>query len=244
MSHAELLERVPQLLTVLQRLGARTISSLTTPSGALRPASIREATRMFRKAKLIEMHVAGDSLEGGKRVKTSAKTDDDIIYAIPDEKRLALDLSKNIIIHFFVPMGLIATAMMAPPGPPIERHVVRDRVERLSKLFKYEFMFSRDKSFDEIFDDTLRSMQYAHEIEVDGDAITFGEGHDGAGGRAWVVWYASMLKSFVEAYVVAARSLTLLLKGPATRKDLIRRSLAVGDKMHLAGEIERPRSPQ
>jgi glycerol-3-phosphate O-acyltransferase len=239
LTHAELLERVRQLLVALQRQGARTITSLATTSGALRPASVREATRMFKKAKLIEVHVAGDSLEGGKRVKTSAKTDDDIIYTVPDDKRLALDLSKNIIIHFFVPSALIATAILAPPGPPIERQVVRDRVERLSKLFKYEFMFSRDKSFDEIFDDTLRMMQYAHEVESDGDALTFGEGHDGAGGRAWLVWYTSMLKNFLETYVVAARSLTLLLKGPATRKDLVRRSLAMGDKMHLAGEIER-----
>ncbi|PKN32064.1 MAG: hypothetical protein CVU63_20685, partial [Deltaproteobacteria bacterium HGW-Deltaproteobacteria-20] len=33
--------------------------------------------------------------------------------------------------------------------------------------------------------------------------------------------------------------LTLLLKGPIAMKDLVRRSLAIGDKMHLAGEIER-----
>ncbi len=239
LTHAELLDRVRQLLLVLQRQGARCISSLVTPSGALRPASIREAAKMFEKAKLIEVHVTADSLEGGKRVKTSAKTDQDIIYTVPDDKRLALDLSKNIIIHFFVPSALIAIAMLAPPGPPCDRASVRDRVERLSKLFKHEFMFSRDKSFDEIFDDTLRSMSLAHEVHVDGAQIAFGEGHDGAGGRTWLVWYGAMLKNFLEAYVVAARSLTLLLKGPIAMKDMVRRSLAIGDKMHLAGEIER-----
>ncbi len=239
LTHAELLERVRQLLVVLQRLGARTISSLATASGALRPASVREATKMFKKAKLIEVHVVGDSLDGGKRVKTTAKTDDDIIHSVPDDKRLALDLSKNIIVHFFVPTALIATAMLAPPGPAIERQVVRDRVQRLSKLFKYEFMFSRDRTFDEIFTNTLRSMQYAHEVDVSGDLLSFGTGHDGADGRSWVVLYASMIRNFLEAYVVAARSLSLLLKGPIARKDLVRRSLAIGDKMHLAGEIQR-----
>lgn len=239
LTHTELLERVRQLLVTSQRMGARTISSLATASGALRPASIREATKMFRQAKLIEVHVAGDSIEGGKRVKTSEKTDEDIIYSVPDDKRLALDLSKNIIIHFFVPTALIATAMLAPPGPPIERQIVRDRVERLSKLFKYEFMFSRDRSFDENFEATLRDMQNALEIQIDGDRIAFGAGHDGADGRGWIVWYASMIKNFLESYVVAARSLTLLLKGPIARKDLVRRGLAIGDKMYLAGEIER-----
>jgi len=82
-------------------------------------------------------------------------------------------------------------------------------------------------------------MSLAHEVHVDGAQIAFGEGHDGAGGRTWLVWYGAMLRNFLEAYVVAARSLTLLLKGPIAMKDLVRRSLAIGDKMHLAGEIER-----
>ncbi|HOT12920.1 MAG TPA: 1-acyl-sn-glycerol-3-phosphate acyltransferase, partial [Polyangiaceae bacterium] len=206
LTHSELLERSRQLLVTLQRQGARCISSLVTPSGALRPASIREAAKMFQKAKLVQVHIAADSLVG-KRVKTSAKTDQDIVYTVPDDKRIALDISKNIIIHFFVPFALIAIAMLAPPGPPCDLASVRERVERLSKLFKHEFMFSRDKGFDEIFDDTLRSMALAHEIRVEDNQLSFGEGHDGATGRAWLVWYGSMLRNFLEAYVVSARSL-------------------------------------
>ena len=240
LTHAELLERVRQLLATLRRFGARAIDSLATPSGALRPACVREAARMFEKAHLLRVHMVGDTLEGGKRVKHSARTDDDIIYSAPDDKRLALDLSKNIIIHFFVPAALIAIAMLAPPGPPIELSTIRDRVERLSRLFKHEFMFSSDKTFDEVFDQTIHSMRDANELVLEGgDHVGFGEGHDGADGRSWIVWYAAMLRNFLEAYVVAARSLTLLLKGPLTMKDLVRRSLAVGDKMFLAGEIER-----
>ena len=35
------------------------------------------------------------------------------IYVVPDDKRLSLDLTKNIIVHFFVPRALVATAVAA-----------------------------------------------------------------------------------------------------------------------------------
>jgi glycerol-3-phosphate O-acyltransferase len=54
----------------------------------------------------------------------------------------------------------------------------------------------------------------------------------------WLQTYASSLKNFIEGYRVAARGLMLLLKGPLSDKDLVRRSLALGHRMFLAGEIE------
>ena len=71
------------------------------------------------------------------------------------------------------------------------------------------------------------------------DYLAFGDGHDGLDGRGWIVQYASMVRNFFEAYLVAARSLALLLKGSMPHKELVRRALAVGDKMYLAGELER-----
>jgi len=83
-------------------------------------------------------------------------------------------------------------------------------------------------------------MQEAGEIVLGApDHYTFGPGHDGIDGRGWVVKYSSMLRNFVEAYVVAARALSLLIKGPLATKELVRRAIAMGDKMFLAGEIER-----
>lgn len=242
MSHAELTSQARSLLGVLQRKGARTTPALATPSGALRPACIRETTNMFEKAGLIEVHVPGEVLgETSKNAKpTSFFSDDDIIYSVPESKRLALDLSKNIIVHFFVPLALVAVAVLAPPGPPIATATVRQRVARLSRLFKHEFMFPSDKSFDELLDATLADMRSNGELALGApDHYTFGEGHDGADGRAWIVKYAAMLRNFLEGYMVAARGLQLLIKGPMATKELVRRTLAAGDKMFLAGEIER-----
>ena len=38
---------------------------------------------------------------------------------------------------------------------------------------------------------------------------------------------------------VAARGLSTLLRSPLTEKELLKRSLAIGHRMYLAGEIER-----
>jgi glycerol-3-phosphate O-acyltransferase len=41
---------------------------------------------------------------------------------------------------------------------------VRERVQGLSRLFKHEFRFRADASFDEIFDDTIKTMIKADEL--------------------------------------------------------------------------------
>ena len=50
---------------------------------------------------------------------------------------------------------------------------------------------------------------------------------------------ARLLENFVEGYRVAARGLVALLKGPLTLKDAARRAITTGERMFLAGEIER-----
>jgi len=48
-----------------------------------------------------------------------------------------------------------------------------------------------------------------------------------------------VLRPFVAGYVVAARGLTLLLKGPMTMKELTKKTLVLGDRMFLSGDISR-----
>jgi glycerol-3-phosphate O-acyltransferase len=117
---------------------------------------------------------------------------------------------------------------------------VRERVQSLSRLFKLEFMFRADASFDRIFDDTVGDMLAQGELAAEaGDKLAFGPGHDGLDGRGWVTFYAAVLRSFLEAYRVAARVLGALVRGPLAEKDLAQRALRAGEQMFLSGEIER-----
>ena len=41
-------------------------------------------------------------------------TSEDAFYVVPDAARPSLDLSKNIVVHFFIDRALVAAAIMAP----------------------------------------------------------------------------------------------------------------------------------
>lgn len=228
--HHELLVRCARLLEALRSMGARITPRTATRTGTLREESIREAAQMFLDAELLEAHGAE-----GARAKTAGPG---VAYRIPDRKRLELDTAKNHIVHFFVERGLIAIAMLVPPGPPVELAAVRERVRSLSKLFKHEFRFRADASFDQIFDATIAAMQRGGDIAAAEDSVAPGPGRDGWSGEVWLRTYAWTLRSFVEGYRVAARSLGGLRKGPLAEKDAIKRALAVGARMAAAGEVE------
>ncbi len=236
--HDELVERAARLLTVLQESDARVTPSTVTTSGNLRPEAIREAAQLFTDALLVVAHAPAEP-DPGARVGEE-KVGPGTIYTIPDDRRLELDTSKNMIVHFFVERSLVSVAMLVDPGPPVEKDVVRDRVQKLSRLFKHEFRFRADAPFNEIFDETIERMRAANEVVVEGTHLAAGPGRLGWSGREWLLTYAAFLRNFLEGYRIAARGLGVLLKGPLAEKELIKKSLATGKRMFFTGEIERP----
>ncbi len=246
-THADLVRSCRRLARMLQRFGARFAPSLVEAGVAgenpasggvpLRMAAIREALDLFARAGHLEVKVPGQPVATGAARRQ--RPSEDAIYVVPDEARISLDLSKNIVVHFFVSRALVSTAMLAaPPGidAPDASSVtaVKERVRALSRLFKYEFQFRADATFDQIFDDTILGMVEDGEV-VSGAELTV----KGEEGRTQVVLYAQIVRNFVEAYRVAARGLTALLKGPLTQKDLTKRAITLGERMFLDREIER-----
>jgi glycerol-3-phosphate O-acyltransferase len=121
------------------------------------------------------------------------------------------------------------------------RDVVRDRVQRLSRLFKHEFRFRADAPFAEIFAATLERMRGAGEVVLDSQGrIDTGPGRLGWSGREWLLTYAAFLRNFLESYRIAARGLGALLKGPIPEKELLKKTLGTGKRMFFTGEVERP----
>jgi glycerol-3-phosphate O-acyltransferase len=235
-THEKLLWRSERLLATLRRLGARTTPALTVPSGALRPDAIREAAQMFADAELLRIHYPA---EVGSKKRAKPRAGRGAIYTVPEDKRLKLDGSKNIIIHFFVERALVALALLLPPGPPRPEAVAREHVQELSRLFKYEFRFRADASFGTIFEETVASMVADGDLERRGSDLLAGPGRDGWTGHQWLMTYAGLLKNFVESYRIAARGLGGLEKGPIDSKDLLKQTLATGRLMYLSGEVER-----
>jgi glycerol-3-phosphate O-acyltransferase len=237
--HAALVGQCARLTELVRALGARTTPSLTRgPAGTMREAAIRDAAQLYVRGGIVRQHVPGDTLTGKARRRARIYSGDDVIYTVPDDKRLYLDLAKNSIVHLFVDRALVSVGLLSPPGPPLRQAELRERVLSLSRLFKLEFMF-RDRSFDQNFEDILAEMARLGELEIAGDLVRPGPGHAGLDGAGWIAFYASVVKNFVESYLVAARAVRVLSRGPLPEKELVTRALRIGEQMFLGAEIER-----
>ena len=235
MNHQELVATAQRLATWLASRGARFGATLLRSPDAteLSEAAIIEALVLYSKSRLLEIH-RPDAPIGEK--KRRARAGEGAIYVLPPESRLALEIAKNHIIHFFVARSLLAVAVFASPTFPASIDAVRERVRALSRLFKNEFQFRADAPFETIFDEELVSLL------ADGLLVREGETlrpvRDGR--RSELELYAALMRPFLEGYRVAARGLALLLKGPMASKDLVKKCIPLGRSMFLAGEIERP----
>lgn len=196
---------------------------------------------MFVSAELIEAHAPAE-VDDKKPRASATLAGPGAIYTIQPEKRVELDTTKNILIHFFVERSLVATALLSAPTVPAPVDAVRQRVQALSRLFKFEFRFRADASFDEIFSDTVTTMEEAREVVERDGQLAPGPGRAGWTGHEWLSTYAAFLQNFIESYRVAARGLGALVKGPLAEKDLVKKALATGQRMFFSGEIERSES--
>ncbi len=239
MSHDQVVTRCERLLFVIAGLGARVSPALRTPDGTTRLEALREALQMFADTELIAVAPSLDaaSAETGRR---PAKAGPGAFYSVPAHKRLSLDTSKNVIVHFFVERALVALAVLALPERRLE--LVSERVRELSRLFKFEFRFRADQPFSAIFGETVQSMTDAGELVQSGEDLEPGTGHDGLSGLQWLEWYRDAVASFLEGYRVAARALASLEKGPLSEKELVKKALGAGRELLAQGLIERPES--
>ena len=239
--HLDLVEACDRLARTLHSFGARFAPSLSDPRepGKVRPRALAEAIDLFVRAGHLEVHMpgAGAPVTAGSRGRVVAS--DDAIYVVPPLARMSLDLSKNLVVHFFVSRGIVATALLAPQsakdGASMALAALKERVQALSRLFKYEFQFRADAAFDQIFDEVIGDMAKDGEIVRVGDTVVVA----GDDARAQVELYASVMRNFVEGYRVAARGLAALVRGPLSMKDLTKRAITAGERMFLAGEIAR-----
>lgn len=235
LSHPELVTRSARLLGVAMRMGARTSPALCTATGSLRAESLREAVQMFANAGMVELHHP----DRVPRRDTRPDASSDATYTVIESKRLVLDTSKNVIIHFYVERALVALALTVLARPRVALEAVRQHVYELSRLFKFEFRFRADAPFDVIFQDTLAAMEADSELVREGDEIHAGTGREGWSGEEWLSAYASILRNFLEGYRVAARSLTAVLDKPLPEKEMMRKALTLGNNMFLNGDIQR-----
>lgn len=219
-TRAQLVASAGHVLETLRQAHAKIAPALRGPDGAIREDTLDETVALFGDGRLVAVQGEGDQA----------------IYTVPEERRMALEYYKNNILHFFVPSALISSALLADGRSPVGEHLLRQRVQQLSRLFKYEFMYRVDAEFDEIFDEALARMIASGEVERFADHVRVAD--DGPNGVR-VTLYAHMIRTYFESYRLAVRGARELLLGHTLpRKDWTRRTLTLGQRLYLSGEIE------
>lgn len=218
LGRSDLDEIATQLRDVLIRLGARMAATLES-EGPINTRTMDEAVALLCDGKLVTQHGEGR----------------DAVFTVPEERRPALEYYKNNILHFFVPSALISSAvLLQDEDKAASEQALRERVRQVSRLFKFEFMYRADTDFDQIFAEALEDMLRAGELERRSDRVRPAEGQRGQRIRI----YAAMIRTYFEAYFLAAKAVVALPGEGLGRKEWLKRTMSMGQRLYLAGEIE------
>lgn len=253
--YERLLERVGFLVSYLQSRGARLSDLVADP---LREMGLVAATRrglagtgdevtsaaqavafalrgavddvlgLWHKEKVIRIREYGDDRRGQDARMTS-----EVVVSVEEEHRVALDYYKNGIIHWFVPEALLAFAALRSGLGAEARPVgaLRDRVKALSRVFKFEFIFGADESYETIFSTTL------DEFVQDGILVRVGDGlASGKDAREVLSFFAGIIVPFVEAYRVVGRVVASGREGDSER-EVVRAAVRAGRKAYSVGDL-------
>ena len=231
LTEKELCAKADRLLGFLKSQGARVTNTTIAPDGSLRSQSISEALQMFVDAQLV--YEVADAHGNSPR------------FFATDKKRIQLDTSKNIIVHFFLERGLIAASLNRDAEgrfavTPVE--IVQERVKRASRLFKLEFRFQAHAPFEEIFAKTCEIMIFDGHLGREGSNLLPGSGNAGYDGQEWLSTYLTQIAPFFAAYGLAARNLMSLLSQSKTEKELGKSAIILGKELCDSGVLDRRES--
>lgn len=233
LSHEDLLARAERLLAVLLAQGVRTTPTLVV-GGRLRAEAIQQAAQMFVDGELLRAYPAAVLVSRAKSVRAGPAA----VYAIPGSKRLQLDTSKNLILHFMVERAVLATAAYTGAQQSVSVDVAERRFIQLVEMFRNEFRFDPNTTPAEAFQRTKQGMLDSGELTEEDSSLQPGVGHHEWSGAEWLSCYRRMLQNFLEGYLIAARSAAILLNEKSGEKELVKRALVIGARMHLSGEID------
>ena len=160
------------------------------------------------------------------------------IYQLEDDARSELSFNKNTLINLIAGRTIVAAAIIATEhrgdGRLVELAVIRERALWVSRLFKLEFIYPVGMSFESIFDLTVDHLQTLGLVVRQGDALRIAPE---AFARPMVEFLGDLLRDYLEAYLLAAKTAAELGSGSVDRKEFVRRALETGRSEFLAGTI-------
>ena len=165
----------------------------------------------------------------------------EVVYSLADSKRLNLEYYKNNILHFFVPICFVATAMVKHAEDMISLTKIMGDYKFLKWLLWNEFIFDeRRDDVDEVQDvlDYLHKKSLIVTSERDGEVWIEAKSR----GLARLKPFAGLIHNYLESCWIVARSMVYLKKKPLTQKEWLAKIRPLGDRIFRKGEVLRAES--
>lgn len=160
-------------------------------------------------------------------------------YAVSPDKRMALDLNKNNIIHYFVSISCLSTIMrshLLQGLDTVSYDLLKEDFIRCQSLFAHEFVFSRRLDTDEHLDKLLqyfssrRILHYETRLSITSKYTA----------AAQLELFASILRNYFEAYQAVLLTIETLPESGIDERELLRETMQYAEHLLTLGVIHCP----
>ncbi|MGQ0503929.1 MAG: 1-acyl-sn-glycerol-3-phosphate acyltransferase [Myxococcaceae bacterium] len=226
----EVSERVNLLRRIAMEEGAPLSTELKdAPSDPTVFGGIAEAANDFIRDEMLKTVVAKN----------------EVIYQPEDNRRSELAFYKNTLMNMLTPRSLVANAVLAASASQLSEtgasvrtlneDEVKSRALFLSRLFKFEFIYKVNATFDSLFVDTVDQLVRLGLITRGEGTISIApESHS----RPTLGFLADLMRDYLESYLIAALTLRDLSPNAALdKKALVKAMLETGRAEFLAGRL-------
>jgi glycerol-3-phosphate O-acyltransferase len=161
---------------------------------------------------------------------------EETFYFVDDDKKPELEYYKNSIIHATVTYGFVAVSLLSGARQVPETESLTDDYKFMKHLFRNEFVFSDQGDDEGEIERILAYFTAEGLVEQDLDS---GKWHVTRLGYDSLPTWAGFAKTFLEAYWIAARTLSGAAKqGDAGRGDILKRMHNNGIRYYRLGIID------
>jgi glycerol-3-phosphate O-acyltransferase len=162
--------------------------------------------------------------------------EDEIFYFAKDEKKPELEYYKNSIIHYFIPHAFVALSLLTGNREITPRENLVKDFAFLKKVFRYEFIFEEESAAPDVEVDNILDYFFETALLVPTD-VKAGYSLTRQGLDQTMVW-ANLVKTFLESYWIATRSIIKRQQDGKKRSDMLKSMTYLGQRYHKLGLID------
>jgi glycerol-3-phosphate O-acyltransferase len=196
----------------------------------------------YRKAPMsASLANPGESLDKALKILVDSKIIQQIeieqerIFSIEEDKRMALDYYKNTIIHFFITTSFLANIIVSLDSDSFSLQEANDKFNFLMNLLKREFIYRTKISTDQYFNEVIDYFISEGVIESSADRATFTL----LDNRNLLSQFKVLALNFIESYYIVLETAQILEQGPMEEKEFLKQILVRGQRHYAIGDILR-----